>query len=51
MSNNPPKIVFVSVRAPADEGQQVHLPPGGVRGQVHGALPQVHRGDDDGLTG
>ena len=42
-------IIFFIVWAPADEGQQADLPPGGFRGQVHGDVPQVHRGDHDGL--
>ena len=33
------------LRAPSDQGEQGHLPPGGVRGKVHVSLPQVRRGD------
>ena len=29
------------LRAPTDQGEQGHLPPGGLRGKVHVSLPQV----------
>ena len=41
---------FFPVRTSAVEGQQVDLPPGGLRGQVHGHVSQVHRRNDDGLN-
>ena len=42
-------LLLFPVRTSAVEGQQVDLPPGGLRGQVHGHVPQVHRRNDDGL--
>ena len=32
------------LRAQTQQGEQGHLPPRGLRGQVHGGLHEVHRG-------